>query len=146
LKAAFSFSPPPFGVALADGDITFGHFARTVVALLNGILFALAAGFLASVVCKRQFTAIALALGLTVGFAGGLMLGAAVVSSYGPTTRPLANWLAAFSPLQTLMAADGARGIGPSRFWQFAAAVSGVSLGCLGLACTVAESSPPTAR
>src|ERR1035441_5868137 len=60
------------------------------------------------------------------------MLGAAAANSYGPT-RPLANWLAAFSPLHTLMAADGTRGFGPSRFWQSAAAVAGVSRGCLGL-------------
>jgi ABC-type transport system involved in multi-copper enzyme maturation permease subunit len=123
---------PMLALPLLMGGITFGHFARTVVALLNGILFALAAGFLASVVCKRQFTAIALALGLTVGVAGGLMLGAAAASSYGPT-KPLANWLAAFSPLHTLLAADGARGIGPSRFWLSAAAVASVSLGGLGL-------------
>ena len=107
---------------LLMGGITFGNFARTVAALLNGILFALAAGFLASVVCKRQFTAIAVALGLTVSFAGGLMLGAAAANSYGPT-RPLANWLATFSPLYTLMAADGANGFGPSRFWRSVAAV-----------------------
>ncbi|MGO8925843.1 MAG: hypothetical protein ACLQU3_02955 [Limisphaerales bacterium] len=123
---------PMLALPLLMGGITFGHFARTVAGLLNGILFALAAGFLASVVCKRQFTAIALALGLTVSFAGGLMLGAAAASSYGPT-KPLANWLAAFSPLHTLLAADGAPGFGPSRFWLSAAAVAGVSLGCLGL-------------
>ena len=123
---------PMLALPLLMGGITFGYFARTVIGLLNGILFALAAGFLASVLCKRQFTAIALALGLTVGFAGGLMLGAAAANSYGPT-RPLANWLAAFSPLHTLMAADGTRGFGPSRFWQSTAAVAGVSLGCLGL-------------
>src|ERR1035441_4192624 len=123
---------PMLALPLLMGGITFSHFARTVAGLLNGILFALAAGFLASVVCKRQSTAIALALGLTVGFAGGLMLGAAAAGSYGPT-KPLANWLAAFSPLYTVMAADGARGSGPSCFWLSAAAVVGVSLGCLGL-------------
>ena len=82
--------------------------------------------------CKRQFTAIALALGLTIGLGGGLMLGAAAASSYGPT-RPLANWLAAFSPLYTLIAADGTRLFGPNHFWHSAAAVAGMSLGWLGL-------------
>ena len=57
---------PMLALPLLMGGITFGHFARTVLGLLNGILFALAAGFLASVVCKRQFTAIALAMGLTI--------------------------------------------------------------------------------
>ena len=58
---------PMLALPLLMGGITFGHFARTVLALLNAILFALAAGFLASVLCKRQFIAIALALGLTLG-------------------------------------------------------------------------------
>lgn len=124
---------PMLALPLLMGGITFGHFGRTVLGLLNGILFALAAGFLASVVSKRQFTAIALAMGLTVSLAGGLMLGAAAASSYGPT-RPLANWLAAFSPLYTLIAADGMRLFGPNHFWHSAAGVAGVSLGCLGLA------------
>ena len=123
---------PMLALPLLMGGITFGHFARTVVGLLNGILFALAAGFLASVLCKRQFTAIALALGLTVSFTGGLMLGAEAASSYGPT-RPLASWLAVFSPLYTLLAANGTLGFGPSRFWLSAAAVAVVSLGWLGL-------------
>ena len=123
---------PMLALPLLMGGITFTHFTRAVVGLLNGILFALAAGFLASVVCKRQFIAIALALGLTIGLGGGLMLGAAAADSYGPT-RPLAQWLAGFSPLYSLIAADGARFFGPNRFWLSAAVVAGMSLGCLGL-------------
>jgi len=38
---------PMLALPLLMGGITFGQFARTVVGLLNGILFALAAGFLA---------------------------------------------------------------------------------------------------
>jgi ABC-type transport system involved in multi-copper enzyme maturation permease subunit len=124
---------PMLALPLLMGGITFAHFTRAVVGLLNGILFALAAGFLASVVCKRQFIAIALALGLTIGLGGGLMLGAAAADSYGPT-RPLAQWLAGLSPLYSLIAADGTRFLGPNRFWLSAAAVAGMSLGCLGLA------------
>ncbi len=89
---------PMLALPILMGGIAFGYFARTVLGLLDGVLAALAAGFLASVVCKRQFTAIALALGLIVSLGGGLMLGAAAADSYGPT-RPLARWLAAFSPL-----------------------------------------------
>jgi ABC-type transport system involved in multi-copper enzyme maturation permease subunit len=62
---------PMLALPLLMGRITFGYFARTVLGLLNGILFGLAAGFLASVLCKRQFTAIALALGATVSLGGG---------------------------------------------------------------------------
>jgi hypothetical protein len=123
---------PMLALPLLMGGITFGHFARTVFGVLNGILFALAAGFLASVVCKRQFIAIALALGLTVFLGGGLMLGAVVADSYRPA-RPLANWLAIFSPLYTLLAADGTRLFGSNLFWLSAAAVTAVSLGFLGL-------------
>jgi ABC-type transport system involved in multi-copper enzyme maturation permease subunit len=123
---------PMLALPLLMGGITFGQFGRTVVGLLNGILSALAAGFLASVICKKQFTAIALALGLMVSVAGGLLLGAAVANSYGPT-KPLAHWLADFSPLYTLVAADGLRIFGANRFWQSAVAVAGMSIGCLGL-------------
>ncbi len=123
---------PMLAILLLMGGITFGHFARTVLGLLNGILFALAAGFLVSVVCKRQFTAIALALGLTLGLGGGVMLAAAAAGSYAPT-RPLANWVAPLSPLYTVIAADGTPLFGPNRFWQSAAAVGGMSLACLGL-------------
>jgi ABC-type transport system involved in multi-copper enzyme maturation permease subunit len=123
---------PMLALPLLMGGITFGCFARTVLGLLNGILFGLAAGFLASVLCKRQFTAIALALGLTVSLGGGLMLGAAAAHSYGPT-RPLANWLAVFSPLYALFAANGTGVFGSNRYWLSAAAVAGVSLGWLGL-------------
>jgi ABC-type transport system involved in multi-copper enzyme maturation permease subunit len=123
---------PMLALPLLMGGITFGNFGRTLLGLLNGILFGLAAGFLASVVSKRQFTAVALALGLTLALGGGLMLGAAASSLYA-ATRPLASWLAAFSPLYTLLAADGTRYFGVNRFWPSAAAVAGISLSGLGL-------------
>ena len=53
---------PMLALPLLMGGITFANFGRTVLALLSGILSGLAAGFLASVLCKRQFTAIGLAL------------------------------------------------------------------------------------
>jgi hypothetical protein len=123
---------PLLALPLLMGGITFAHFAQTVLGLVNGILFALAAGFLASVVCKRQFIAIALATGLTLSLAVGLMLAASAASLYGPT-RPLANWLAAFSPLYAVIAADGARVFGANHFWPSAAVVAGMSLSWLGL-------------
>jgi hypothetical protein len=123
---------PMLALPLLMGGITFGWFARVVLALLNGILFALAAGFLASVVSKRQFTAIALALGLAVSLTAGMMLGAAAANAHG-RTRPLGSWLAAFSPVYTLLVANGAPLFGPNRFWFSAAAVASLSLGSLGL-------------
>ncbi len=116
---------PMLALPLLMGGITFGHFARTVAGLLNGILFALAAGFLASVVCKRQFTAIALALGLTVGLGGGSMLGAAAAYSYGPT-RPLADLAGGLQPSLHPPCRGGHTGfLDPNRFWLSAAVVAG---------------------
>jgi len=123
---------PMLALPLLMGGIPFAHFARVVVGLLNGILFALAAGFLASVLCKRQFIAIGLAMGLMIGVGGGFMLAAAAADSYGPT-RPLASGLAGWSPLYCVLAAGGTRFLGPNRYWQSAAVVAGISLGCLGL-------------
>jgi hypothetical protein len=123
---------PMLALPLLMGGITLGHFGRTVLGLLNGILFALAAGFLASVASKRQFTAVALALGLTLGLSAGPMLGAVAASTYS-ATRPLAPWLAALSPLYTVLAANNTGVFGPSHYWQSAATVAGMSLGGLGL-------------
>ena len=123
---------PMLALPLLMGGITFGWFAHVVLALLNGILFALAAGFLASVVSRRQFTAIALALGFAVSLTGGMMLGAAAANAYA-RTRPLGSWLAAFSPVYTLLVANGAPLFGPNRFWFSAVVVAGLSLGSLGL-------------
>lgn len=122
---------PMLALPLLMGGVSMGNFGRTLLALLNGILFALAAGFLASVLCRRQFTAIAFALGSIVCIGGGLLLAGAAANSYAPT-RPLANWLSAFSPIYPLMIADGT-GAGLSRFWHSAGAISGASLAGLGL-------------
>ncbi len=123
---------PMLALPLLMGGTTLECFARTVLGLLNGTLFALAAGLLASVMCQRQFTAIALALGLALGVGCGLMLGAVVAWSFR-STKPLAESLAMFSPLYTLIAADNSRVFKANRFWYSAAAVAGTSLAWLGL-------------
>jgi ABC-type transport system involved in cytochrome c biogenesis permease component len=123
---------PMLALPLLMGGITFEHFARTVLALLNGILFSLAAGFVASVVCVRQFTAIALAMGLAISMAGGLMIGAAAANSFR-VTKPLADWLAVFSPLYTLISAGGTRLFVVNLYWYSLATVAGLSLAWLGL-------------
>ena len=123
---------PMLGLPMLMGGITFDCFAKTLVALLNGILFALAAGFLASVLCKRQFTAVALALGLAIGLGGGVFLAAAAARLFS-TTKPLANALVIWSPLYALVIADGRTPFGVARFWTSALAVAGVSFSWLGL-------------
>src|SRR2546426_2190770 len=47
---------PLLALQMLIGGITLGHFWRTVLALADAIFFAVAAGFLASSVCVRQFT------------------------------------------------------------------------------------------
>src|SRR6185436_17365787 len=64
---------PLLALQMLIGGITLGHFWRTVLALVNAIFFSVAAGFLASSVCLRQFTAIASATGLALFFSLGLM-------------------------------------------------------------------------
>ena len=122
---------PMLALPLLLGGVTFGCFWRTVLAVLNGMLFGLAAGFLVSVLCKRQFTALALTLGLTLGLCGGLLLGAAAAASYGPT-HALAG-VAAFSPFYTLFAAQSTPGLGTIHFWRSIAAVAGLSIAGLSL-------------
>jgi ABC-type transport system involved in multi-copper enzyme maturation permease subunit len=124
---------PMLALPLLMGGITFDHFGRTVLALLNVILFSMAAGFVASVICVRQFTAIALATGLAVSVGGGLMIAAAVANSYR-ATKSLADSLAVFSPLYTLISADGSRVFGGNHYWFSLATVACMSLTWLGLA------------
>jgi ABC-type transport system involved in multi-copper enzyme maturation permease subunit len=123
---------PMLALPLLMGGTTFEHFARTVLGLLNGILFSLAAGFVASVMCVRQFTAVALAMGLAISLGGGLMLGAAAANSYGPT-RGMGDLLAVFSPLYTVVAASGGRVFGTNHYWSSVATVACTSLAWFGL-------------
>lgn len=118
---------PMLALPLLMGGITFNFFARTVVALLNAMGFALTMGFLASVICRRQFMAIATAMGLAVGVGGGLILAAAAFDSY-VLTQPLAEWFAMCSPLYGMMTADGSRPFGVNHFWESTAVVAGMSL------------------
>jgi len=65
---------PLLALQMLIGGITLGHFWRTVLALANAIFFSVTAGFLASSVCVRQFTAIAAATGFALFFSAGLIL------------------------------------------------------------------------
>ena len=117
---------PMLALPLLMGGITFEHFWKTILALANSILFSVAAGFLASVVCVRQFTAVALASGLVGVISGGLMIAAALADSFG-ATKFLAPFAAIFSPLYALMGADGRRGFSGNQYWLSLGTVAGVS-------------------
>ena len=123
---------PIMALPLLMGGITIEHFGRTLLALLDAILFSLAAGFVASVFCKRQFTAVALAVTLALVFGAGLLGAAAIIAEYhGP--RVWVNGLSTLCPLYTLLSANGGRIFARNHFWFSFLAVAGLSLTWLAL-------------
>ena len=123
---------PLLALPMLMGGITFDHFWRAVLALLDAIFFSLAAGFVASVFCKRQFTAVALAMALAIVFGAGLFGVAAIISQLrGPVS--LVDGLSAFCPLYALSAADGGRTFGRNHYWLALACTAGMSVTWLGL-------------
>ena len=102
------------------------------IALFVTTFFSLSAGFVASVICRRQFLAIATALGLALAFSLGLMGAAAAMQGVWKQAK-WAEWLALFSPLYLLQTADGTRFFGTNRYWISFGAVSAMSLGWLAL-------------
>src|SRR5258706_1039776 len=127
---------PLLALQMLIGGITLGHFWRTVLALTNAIFFSVAAGFLASSVCVRQFTAVASATGLALFFSAGLVGLAAVVNAFSgkPRSEAWVDGLAIFSPLYTLVSAEGGRAFGRNHYWWAVLAVTGLSLTWLALA------------
>ena len=122
---------PVMALPLMMGGITLGEFWRTVLALLNGLCFAVAIGFAASSVCVRQFPAVALATGLTLCLGAGL-LGLAEGLRELKVSREITDWIATFCPLQTLLSANGGQRLtGPTRFWFSLPAGAAMSLSLL---------------
>lgn len=118
---------PILALPVLIGGVTLGHFWRTVLALLSALFFAIAAGFVASAVCVRQFPAIALATGLSIVF-GMALLGAAEAMRRFGFPVSVTEIMASFSPLHTLFSAnDSVRAFNWSQFWISLAAVSGMS-------------------
>jgi len=124
---------PMLALPLLMGGITLQYFWKTILALVVTIFFSMACGFAATTICRRQFTAIALAMGLAFSFGAGLMGAAAAVNGL-LRKAALAEGIAAFCPLYTLLSADGARVFGKNHFWSSVLAVAGVALVWLALA------------
>ncbi len=123
---------PLLGFPMLLGGVTVAEFWKTLLALLDAVLFALACGFVASVFCKRQFAAIAVALGLAIGVGVGLLAAAAIVHEFR-ISKTLVDGLSIFSPLYTLVSSDGGKPIGrPNLYWQSLGAVAAMSLTMLG--------------
>lgn len=123
---------PVLALPVLIGGITAGHFWRTVLALLNALFFALAAGFAASALNVRQFPAVALAIGLALTV-GTLLLGLAEAMRAFGFPNHVVETLAAFCPLKTLLAADDRRIVTRTHYWPSMAAVLSLSLTWLGL-------------
>jgi ABC-type Na+ efflux pump permease subunit len=123
---------PMLALPMLMGGITLAHFWKTILALLVTIFFAMASGFVATSVCRRQFTAIAFALGLGILFGVGPMAAAASIHAWKPTVA-WADKLAGFCPLYTLVSAEGARVFGANYYWYSLLAVTGVAFAWLAL-------------
>jgi ABC-type Na+ efflux pump permease subunit len=123
---------PMLGLTMLPGGITLGCFWRTVLALVNAIFFAVAAGFLASAVSVKQSKAVPLATGLALFFTVGWFgLIAGILLLHGPA------WierLLVVSPLFTLIVAKEATGSGLIDYWCSLVAVAVLSWTGLGVA------------
>ncbi len=117
---------PMLALPILMGGITLAYFWKAILALVVTIFFAMASGFVATSVCRRQFTAIALALGLGIFFGVGPMAAAAIVRAWKPTVA-WADKLAAFCPLYSLISAEGVRVFGANDYWFSLLAVTGVA-------------------
>jgi len=118
---------PVLALPVLIGGITFGNFWCSVLALANGLFFAIAAGFVASALCVRQFSSVALATGLALFFGMGVLGAAQVMRKFG-CPASITDAIAAFCPLHTLLRADDGR-LARIRFgyWSSLAIVSGMS-------------------
>ncbi len=118
---------PLLAVPLLMGGVTFDQFWKAVLALVNTVLFSVAAGFLASAVCRKQFPAVAVALGVALLF-GIAPLGVSelIRAAHGP--REARELVAALSPLYTLNASVSPTTVlGASGYWVSLGAVAGLA-------------------
>ncbi|MGC3957668.1 MAG: hypothetical protein QM813_06880 [Verrucomicrobiota bacterium] len=118
---------PILALPLLMGGVTGDYFWRTVLALLNAILFSLAAGFAASAVCVRQFPAVAVATGLALLLGLGTLGVAGIVDSYRGA-KWVVEWLAISCPFYPLLIANGSKMFGANHYWLSLLTVAGLSL------------------
>ena len=104
---------PAAALPLLFGGVTGGEVWRISLALLNLLFFALAAGVLASTVCRQAGFAMALAAGLLAFFCLGvpLLQGLAELAAFN-------HWFGWLSPTQAYVRALDARFLAaPGRYW-----------------------------
>jgi hypothetical protein len=127
---------PLLALQMLIGGITLAHFWRTLLALGDCIIFSVAAGFLTSSICIKQFAAIASATGLALFVSVGLVWVAAALNALSAAkVAPLfLRALRAGSPLYTFIAADGTRWFGSNDYWWSVLLVNGISVLFLAIA------------
>lgn len=118
---------PIMAIPLLMGGVTGDYFWRTVLALLNAILFSLAAGFAASAVCVRQFPAVAVATGAALVLGAGMLGVAGIMDSYRGA-KWIVELLAMCCPFYPLLIADGSKMFGANHYWLSLLIVAGLSL------------------
>jgi ABC-type transport system involved in multi-copper enzyme maturation permease subunit len=121
---------PTLGLPLLLGGVTPAEYGRTLLAVLNAILFSLTAGMLVSTLSREQGKAI-LASALVILGLSGLLPGLAVVASTGFFSRQLTGpvWVALASPAYTgVLATDANYRPNPARFWISLGIVAALSL------------------
>ena len=124
---------PMLALPLLMGGVTPAEFGRTMLALLDAILFSLGCGFLATVLGKRQFPAVTLAMGLAVVFGAGTLGTAAIIAEYTESVS-LVHGLSTLCPLYTLLAAGGGKIFQSNHYWLSLGNVAILSLSWFGLA------------
>jgi ABC-type transport system involved in multi-copper enzyme maturation permease subunit len=124
---------PMLALPLLMGGVTLSEFLCTMLALLVAIGFSLGCGMLASVLCRRQFPAVALAMGLVIALGTATFLAAAVLEEYR-RGHWLVQVLASTSPLYALSAGLEGKIFRANHYWEAIATVLGISAFLLGLA------------
>ena len=107
---------PMLAVLFMFGGIALDEFWQTVLALVNAIFFGVASGFIASVICVRQFTAIGLAVGVAIIF-GAAVMGLAAVMDSLKYPRVWVDAVSSLCPFYGLIASGGNRIFGRNHYW-----------------------------
>ena len=118
---------PMLAIPLLMGGVTLSEFLCTMLALLVAIAFSLGCGMLASVLCRRQFPAVALAMGLVIVLSTLTFLAAGILEEYR-RGHWLVQVLASTSPHYALSAALEAQVFRANHFWEAIASVMGIAV------------------
>jgi ABC-type transport system involved in multi-copper enzyme maturation permease subunit len=124
---------PMLALPLLMGGVTLAEFLCTMLALLAAIAFSLGCGMIASVLCRRQFPAVALSMGLVIVLSTGTFLAAGIVEEFA-RGHPSVQVLASTSPLYALSAALEGKIFRANHYWPAVGNVMVIALLLLGLA------------